>query len=100
MHLNWAELRITLPLSLGFLIGFYCLYGLASYLADYTPWRICVAFAWEKQVPFVPWTALIYLSLNILMLLPLLCIRDPAQIGQLIKILLLQTLIGSFIFIV
>lgn len=99
-HLNWAELQITLSMSLGFLITFYFLYGLSSYLSAYIPWRTSVAFAWEKQIPFLPWTAIVYLSLSILTLLPLFIIRDKARIWQLIKILFIQTLIGSIVFII
>lgn len=98
-QLIWTELRITLSMMLGFLIGFYCLYGLASYLAEFTPWRNSVTFAWEKQVPFLPWTAVVYLSIAVLMQLPLVIIKDKTRIWLLIKILLIQTLIGCLIFI-
>jgi len=86
-------------MTLGFLITFYILYGLSSYLSEYIPWRTSVAFAWEKQIPFLPWTAIIYLSMSLLILLPLFIIRDKALIWQLIKILSIQTLIGSITFI-
>lgn len=95
-----SELQMTLFMMLGFLICFYSLYGLASYLANFIPWRTSVIFAWETQVPFLPWTSIVYLSITVLILLPLVIIRDKKQIGNLIKIMLMQTLIGSLIFII
>ena len=83
-----------------FFVGFfYLFYGGASWLADFLPWRFSVVFAWEKNIPFLPATAILYTSISWLMLLTLFVIRDEKDLRQLLRVFCLQTVIGSLLFI-
>jgi len=92
-------LRNTGRLALFFLAFFYLFYGGAAWLADFMPWRFSPGFEWEKTVPFIPETAIIYTSLCWLMLLALFVIRDIKEIRDLVKVLCIQTVIGALLFV-
>jgi len=92
---GWSELRVTFLMALGFLFFFYLIYGTTAWLADFIPWRYNVGFEWEKNIPFIPSTAFIYLSLNLMMWLTLFVIRDRHRIWLLVKIIGLQILISA-----
>ena len=100
--LHWPGLD-SLPargaLALFFLGFFYLFYGAAAWLADFLPWRIHPGFEWEKSVPFMPLSALVYTSISGLMLLVLFVIREVQEIHHLVRVLCIQTLIGALFFI-
>ena len=95
--LNTLHNRIRLALF--FLGFFYLFYGGAAWLADFLPWRFITGFDWEKSIPFIPQTAVIYTSISWLMLLVLFVIRDAEEIRYLVRVLCIQTLIGALLFI-
>lgn len=86
-------------LALYFLLFFYLIYGGAAYIADFMPWRIEVGFEFERRIPFIPESALIYLSLCLLMTLALFVIRQISQLEMLVKVFGMQTLIAAACFI-
>ena len=92
-------LRTTGGLAVLFLAFFYLFYGAAAWLADLLPWRFNVGFEWEKTIPFLPTSAYLYTSLCWLMLLVLFVIRDIRDIRCLVKVLCLQTAIGTLLFV-
>lgn len=101
--LHWPgmqELKARIGLALFFLFFFYLVYGTAAYVADYVPWRIPVGFGFERSIPFIPESALIYLSLSLLMLLALFVIRQASHLKMLVYVLCIQTLIAGVCFVV
>jgi hypothetical protein len=101
--LHWPGMqafKVRMGLALFFLFFFYLVYGTAAYVADYVPWRIPVGFDFELTIPFIPESALIYLSLSLLMLLALFVIRETSQLKMLVYVLCIQTLIAGVCFVV
>jgi membrane-associated phospholipid phosphatase len=100
--LYWPEtrqLKQRLMLAGWFLIYFYALYGGAAYAARFIPWRVMVGFDFELHIPFIPISALIYLSLNLLMMLALFVIREMLRFRKLLLVLVVQTAIAVVFFI-
>lgn len=101
--LHWPGMRAfkaRMGLALFFLFFFYLVYGMAAYVADYVPWRIPVGFSFELSIPFIPESALIYLSLSLLMLLALFVIRQASHLNMLVYVLCIQTLFAAVCFVV
>ncbi|MEA3412909.1 MAG: phosphatase PAP2 family protein [Pseudomonadota bacterium] len=82
-----------------FLGFFYLFFGGAAWLSDFVPWRFNVGFEWEKAVPFLPWSALVYASLVWMMILALFVIREKKEIRCLVRVLCIQTAIGAAFFL-
>jgi hypothetical protein len=101
--LHWPGMQAfkgRMGLALFFLLFFYLVYGTAAYVADYVPWRIPVGFDFERTIPFIPESALIYLSLSLLMLLALFVVRQASDLKMLVYVLCIQTLIAGVCFLV
>lgn len=94
-----GEWRALLKMVAFFLLFFYCFYGAAAYLADYIGYKFDVGFEFEKQIPFVPELALVYLSVGPMMLLSIFILRQPEKMRPLLTVLCAQTLVGFFIFL-
>ncbi|MCU7875725.1 MAG: phosphatase PAP2 family protein [Candidatus Thiodiazotropha sp. (ex Lucinoma borealis)] len=86
-------------LSLIFLLFFYAFYGGAAVAADFIPWRFHVGFEFEKKIPFIPESALIYLSLTGLMILALFVVRQFSHLKRLVSILCIQTTVAAVCFV-
>jgi hypothetical protein len=97
---DMQEFRARMGLALFFLLFFYLVYGTAAYVADYVPWRIPVGFGFERSIPFIPESALIYLSIPLLMVLVLFVIRQVSHLKRLVYVLCIQTLIAGVCFVV
>lgn len=63
-----AERAFGATLAIGFAVLFVLLYGSASVLSAWVPWRLHVALPGEAALPFWPGSALIYLSMDLLLL--------------------------------
>src|SRR5947209_2059682 len=63
------SLKLTLPLSYLFSKIFFSIYGGTSLLAGLRRVRPDFHFAWELRLPFIPWLAIVYLSVPLLLLL-------------------------------
>lgn len=61
---------------------FYLSYGLANHLAAARPAVPSLAFEWERQIPFWPWTIVPYWSLNGLYGLSLLLARNRHELDR------------------
>jgi len=96
---GFATLRRSGRLVIFFTGFFYLFYGGAAWLVDFIPWRFDVGFAWERNTPFLPATALVYTSISWLMLLALFVIRAERELRCLLRVLCLQTVIGALFFI-
>ena len=59
---------------------FYLTYGVANWLASLRADVPSIAFAWERHIPFLPWTILPYWSINALYGLSLFLCRDSDEL--------------------
>jgi membrane-associated phospholipid phosphatase len=98
-HYSSEELKRRISLGLFFLGFFYLFYAGAALTADLIPWRFNVGFDFERSIPFIPETALIYLSVSGLMLLALFLVKPLSDLKALVRVLCLQTLIGAACFL-
>jgi len=94
-----TELATRVKLALFFCVFFYLLYGSGAWLADSVPWRYSIGFDWERHVPFWPNSAWIYLSISPFMLLPVFVIRQPEDFRLAIRILCVQVVVASVLFV-
>lgn len=85
--------------SLFFTLFFVFFYGGASVLAPFIPWHFTIHFSFESQIPFMPEAALVYLSLNVLLGCAPFVLRRWDSLLPLFICLLLETLIGTFCFL-
>jgi membrane-associated phospholipid phosphatase len=90
------DLPAILILTLAYTLIFEVLYGAASALAPFVPWRVHVDFPFEAHIPFVPEAAAIYLSLIPMLLLAPFVLRDLRSFLPLVCALTLETVIGFF----
>ena len=97
---GWDDLRATTVMAAQFVIFFYIFYGLAAYVVDVIPYKYDLGLAWESKIPFIPETAIIYTSMSLMMILSLFIIRDKQRVHELLKVLCLQVLIGTTVFVV
>lgn len=90
---------IALALSLLFTLTFSTLYAGANAVADRVPWRIEVALPGEVDIPFVPAAAVIYLSLNALLMLTPFVLRTWRALLPLFAALMLETAVAALFFV-
>lgn len=90
--------RKRTALAIFFMLFFYVFYGGAAWAADFLPWRFVVGFSWERDIPFIPESAVVYISLVGLMLLALFSIREYSELRLLVRVLCIQILIAVFCF--
>ncbi len=86
-------------LALFFLGFFYLVYGGAACAAELIPWRFNVGLEFERSIPFIPETALIYLSVSWLMLLALFVVKPWPDLKALVRVMCLQTVFGAVCFL-
>ncbi len=95
----WQDLRITGALALGFMGFWIVMYGGANWMTGLHDLRFAVAMDWESQVPFVPGAAAVYLSLNLLVLLPVFVFRRWQEAVPLLVVMVAETLVAAFCFL-
>ena len=71
-----TELRATLPLAAGFAVLFYSVFLATNFVATLHTRHLDARTAWDDLVPFVPWTVVIYLSINPLLMLSVFILRS------------------------
>ena len=80
-------------------LSFAVFYGGASALSGFVPWRIRVDLPFEQSIPFIPWSAVVYLSMDLLLLLAPLILKDPKRLAAFGGVLILQMLIAAPFFV-
>ncbi len=94
-----AERAWLAALSVGFLAVFVVLFWGSEWLATLVPWRLQVDLPWERQLPFVPWTVWIYLSMDVLLLLAPLVLRTRRELLPLWLVLVGETVVAAVCFV-
>jgi len=87
-------------LAVLFLLFFLLVYGGSSALSGFIPYSMSVDFSFEKNIPYVPLAAPVYVSLNLMLLMAPLLLRTWQQMWMLFSVLIMETLIAAFFFIV
>jgi membrane-associated phospholipid phosphatase len=85
-------------LAAAFFAVYYLVYGAAALLADRFTERHQWFFNWETQLPLVPWTAWIYLSLNFMVIPMLLVFPTVKQLRPVIVTLAVELLLAAVSF--
>src|SRR5947209_5391830 len=93
------SLKLTLPLSYLFSKIFFSIYGGTSLLAGLRRVRPDFHFAWELRLPFIPWLAIVYLSVPLLLLLTPFILRTWRSFTPFFLALTAETLVGGIIFL-
>jgi membrane-associated phospholipid phosphatase len=94
-----ASLRFSLPLAYLFSKIFFSIYGGASLLARLRGAREAFHFDWEMRLPFVPSTAIVYLSVPLLLLLAPFILRTWRSFTPFFLTLTAETLVGGLFFL-
>jgi len=96
---QWDRLRIFLTWGIGAIVGFPVVYGTCNYFASLRGSLLHLWWDWELQIPFIPEFVWIYLSLNIVILLPLFFVNSK-RLKLYCQTNLLTLFIGGIIFLV
>ncbi len=83
----------------GFALLFAALYGGASLLTGLDPRRLDVALPFEREVPFVPAAAAVYLSGTVLLALAPFVLRRGRDLWALFCALAAETVLGAAVFL-
>lgn len=86
-------------LCVGFLAVWALLFAGSEWIAVRVPWRIHVDLPWERHIPFVPWTAWVYASLNGLLMLAPFVLRTWRTLLPLWLVLVAETAVASVLFV-
>lgn len=83
-----------------FLVEFYLLYGLASYISEARGPYIVPSLPIERNIPFLPSFSLFYVSLYPMMYLaPLFC-PTPEDLWALFRLLSLELMLATLVFVI
>jgi hypothetical protein len=94
-----SALRLNLALTALFTLLFIVVYGGADLLGAGMDDRYVLAFEFEARLPFLPWMAIIYLSILPLMLLAPIVFGTPAKLTPLFVVLSLEVLVAGVFFL-
>ena len=94
-----ASLKLTIPLSYLFSKIFFSVYGGASLLARIRGARPDFHFDWELRLPFIPWLAIVYLSVPLLLLLTPFILRTWRSFTPFFLTLTAETLVAGVFFL-
>jgi hypothetical protein len=81
-----------------FALTFVLLYGGASVLSAYVPWRVPMMLPLDGQLPLVPGAAIVYLTIGPMLLLAPFMLRDLEAILPLFAALMLETAVAARVF--
>lgn len=95
-----VDAGMALALSLLFTLTFMALFAGANAVADRVPWRVEVALPEELGIPFVPAAAVLYLSLNAMLMLAPFVLRTWRELQPLFATLMAETVIAAVLFVV
>ncbi|HEX4963516.1 MAG TPA: phosphatase PAP2 family protein [Thermoanaerobaculia bacterium] len=96
---GWESLKLTVPLSYLFSKIFFSIYGGASLLAGLRHVRPDFHFAWELRLPFIPWLAVVYLTVPALLLATPFILRTWRSFTPFFLALTAETLVGGIVFL-
>ena len=95
MRLAWLKLAVgAAAVGLSTSSPSSVLFWGSEWLATFVPWRLHVDMPWERQLPFVPWTVWIYLSMDVLLLLAPLVLRTWRELLPLWLVLAGETVVA------
>ncbi|GHG77568.1 phosphatase PAP2 family protein [Comamonas sp. JC664] len=97
---RWEELARTSAMALGFACLFVVVYGGASWVTGLYPGGFRVDLPFERHIPFIPAWALVYVSMDVLLLLSLLVFRAWRDMVPFALALSLETVVGALCFLV
>lgn len=92
--------KMKLLIWAAFAISYYMIFGLASLASGMMHDRIMIAFPFESHIPFYPAWAIVYLSINLLLLLALFILREWKPLAAFAITLLIETGIAGIFFII
>jgi len=93
-----ADLRGNLMLSIAFGAYFWIVYGIGNLVAAHATERFHVALPFEQSIPFIPWAAVIYLTVTPLFCLAPFIFRTPERLLPLFVTMCVQVTIAGVIF--
>jgi hypothetical protein len=93
-----AALRGNLILALAFAAYFWTVYGIGDFVAAHATARYHVALPFEQAIPFVPWAAVIYLTVTPLFCLAPFVFRTPERLLPLFVTMCVEVTIAGVIF--
>ncbi len=85
--------------TVAFMIFFLALYGGASFVSGFVPWRIHVDFPFEASIPFVPAASMVYLTMNLLVGLAPFVLRTADRMWPMFASLCAQTAAAVVVFV-
>lgn len=86
-------------LTASFVVVFLICYGGASYFSGWMPYRIRIDLPFEAQIPFVPQTAIVYLTVILLVGVAPFILRRLQELFPLFVALCFETIVAAPIFI-
>ena len=81
-----------------FAFTFVLLYGGASALSAYIPWRVPLQLPLDARLPFVPGAAIVYLTIGPMLLAAPFVLRDLASLLPLFAVLMFETAVAAVCF--
>jgi hypothetical protein len=90
----------NLLLATAFGAFFWSVYWTADFVAGRAPQRFDVALPLDRSIPFLPWTALIYLTITPLLCLAPFIFRTPARLVPLVITMSLEVAFAGIVFCV
>lgn len=78
---------------------FFLTYGMAAYWTSTLPYVPSVAFAWEKEIPFIEWTIVPYMSIDVFYVASLFLCKSRVELDTHCKRLLWVTLASVLCFL-
>jgi membrane-associated phospholipid phosphatase len=97
---RWDIIKVTLKLSLVFLVVFYALFGLTDYITHLHSYRIRAHLSWELETPFIPSMSVIYMSISPMLCLAPFIIRTIKVFKLFFKIMIVETIIAAIFFMI
>lgn len=104
-----TRMRVAMPAPgyrdtvFGLAVAFAVLFGLAyagaSWLSGYVPWSIDLALPLDAHVPFLPWTALVYITITPMLCLAPFVLRTPERMRRLFHAATVATVLGACCFV-
>lgn len=92
--------KIKFLIGIVFGISYYLIFGLASLASGLIHTRITLAFPFESQIPFYPAWAIVYLSINLLLLSGFFIFHEWKLLAIFALTLIVETLIAGSCFII
>lgn len=89
----------ALLVCVGVACCFAVIYGGASALSGLVPWRIRVDLPFERLIPFIPWSAIVYLSMDALVGIAPFVLKEPRRLAAFAGLLVFEMLLAAPCFV-